>query len=258
MSRLSGFASFPFCFRLVFFVLFFAFLLIVDQSAAQNLKKVERKLEDLVDRGHLMPRHADAMLKTLHEMMEEEEGAWEEGIHEDEEHEHHHGVEEKRELMQQKVKHLEMEATEIEAKIKQAVESGELSREHAEEKMREVKQGLYDAHRELAEMKGRQLETRLKEAVENGKISKEDAHKKMEAFRREIKKKFEGAGDKHRVGGDTGLSQKRKELIAGVKKRLEIALDRGDITEQQAKKRMEGLMQRFRHEDEQRAKAEKK
>ena len=247
--------------RFSLIVMFCVLSLTVEQASAQNVKKIERKLEDLVDRGHMMPRHAHAMLRTLHEMIEEEEAAWEEK-HDDEldedrwdddEEEHLDVLEEKREYLQKKARNHRVEAEEIMQKIKQAVERGELSDEDARKKMNEVKQGVQQAHRELAEVKGALFAFELKEAVEDGELSEAEAHKKMEAMRRELKQQFEDHGDKNNDDVEVSLRQKREEIIGVARKRLKIALERGDITEQQAKERMEGMMQRFRQEDEKRS-----
>ena len=119
--------------------------------------------------------------------------------------------------------------------------------------MNEVKQGVQQAHRELAEVKGALFAFELKEAVEDGELSEAEAHKKMEAMRRELKQQFEDHGDKNNDDVEVSLRQKREEIIGVARKRLKIALERGDITEQQAKERKEGMMQRFRQEDEKRS-----
>ena len=254
MVSSASFFSIPDSIRFSLLAICFVFSLTVDYASAQNLKKVERKLEDLVDRGHLMPRHAHAMLETLHGMVDEEENAWEEGHHEDE----YHDIEEKREHIQEKLRNAEMEASEIKEKIKHAVESGELKKEEAREKMREAEMGVHHARLGLAEVEAHLLELELKQAVEDGELSEQNARKKMEAFRRELKRKFEGGGDKNPGEAGARLRKKRENLVQGVKKRMKIAVERGDITEQQAEERMKGLMQQFQQEDERRLEVEKK
>ena len=255
-SACCNLATFGLRFSLL--MIFFATSLAADQASAQNVKKVERKLEDLVDRGHLMPRHAHAMLRTLHEMMEDEEADWEEHDDDEDLDEYRHVLEEKQEYLQKEFRRQRMETEEIVEKIKQAVESGELSPEAARKKVQLDKQKVQQVQREMTEIKGGLLELELKEAVENGDLSEEDAHLKMAALRRELKQKFNDQSKENKNDAAEGLREKREEMIAGAKKRLKIAIERGDITEQQAKERMEGLMRRFKQEDEERMNDEEK
>ena len=240
----------------------FAFGLVLAPAAqeafAQNLRKVERKLEDLVDRGHLMPRHADAMLETLHEMVDAEEHSWEERrhdeerdeLHEREEQEYENDLLERREHLRERFREAKQEAGEIMKKVKQAFNNDDMTREELVEKKREIEEGVFHIHQELAKAEFELLEFRLKRAVEEGKISEEDARKKMETAHHELEEKFEGKGHARERDEADSKRQKREKIVAGLKKRLEIALDRGDITKEQAKERMKGLMRRFRQEDE--------
>ena len=98
-------------------------------------------------------------------------------------------------------------------KIKAAVESGEITREEAAQKIAGLKKrGGSSSHEALGK--------RLKAAVKAGKMTEEEAKAKFE----EMTKK---------VG-----NEKPNPGVEGVMKRLKIAVESGKITEEEAKTRM--------------------
>ena len=97
-------------------------------------------------------------------------------------------------------------------KIKAAVESGEITREQAAEKIKGLKKRGGAPSNEA-------LGKRLKAAVKAGKLTEEEAKAKFE----EMTKK--------------GTGKKPNSNLDGMVKRLKMAVDSGKITEEEAKKK---------------------
>ncbi len=139
-------------------------------------------------------------------------------------------------------------------RVENAVERGDLTREEADAKYREFRQQR--GEKEVAEADGSnrgdayliELRKELGAAVEAGKISREEAGKKFETAERTMRerigfrKRVEDAverGDLTRVEAEAkyrefgqGMAQRRD--WEGFKKRVEDAVERGDLTHEQA------------------------
>ena len=107
-------------------------------------------------------------------------------------------------------------------KIKAAVESGEITREQAAQKIACHKKLVGNTHEDL----GRKHKT----AVKAGKMTEEEAKAKFE----EMTKKISG--------------EKPNPDIEGVMKRIKMAVKSGKITEEEAKKRMAEFKKRLSSE----------
>ena len=118
-------------------------------------------------------------------------------------------------------------------RIRDAMESGELSAEEAKKKMMELRKMM--------------AEKRLRAAVESGELSEEEAKSKMMA----IKKKM--AGDKE--GEGASKKAMTEEKMRGMAKRIRDAVERGELSKEDAEKKMMELRKMMAGEKEGGAKA---
>jgi len=117
-------------------------------------------------------------------------------------------------------------------KIKAAVESGEITREEAAEKIAGLKKRGGASSNEA-------LGKRLKAAVKAGKLTEEEAKAKFAEMTKKSGKK------------------KPNPNLDGMVKRLKIAVDSGKITEEDAKKRMAEYKKRLSKEGAKKGKSKK-
>ena len=118
-------------------------------------------------------------------------------------------------------------------KIKAAVESGEITREQAAEKIAGLKKRGGASSNEA-------LGKRLKAAVKAGKLTEEEAKAKFAEMTKKSGKK------------------KPNPNLDGMVKRLKVAVDSGKITEEDAKKRMAEYKKRLSKEGAKKGKSKKK
>lgn len=205
-------------------------------AQAQDYEKVEKRLGKMVKKGIINGEQADAMMIALKDSVgNENENRWES---KDEE---------------KSISEADMEkmATEIEA----AVKSGELTREQARKKF-EYLNAKFSGDEKEDPMAG--MMRRLKMAVESGRITEQQAEERARAYKTELMKKHymeaegkikaaieagkisEEEAEIHRVRLREKMSEagaEKKDPMAGMKRRLEMAVESGRITEEQAKER---------------------
>ena len=143
--------------------------------------------------------------------------------------------------------------------LRRAVREGKMSEEDARRKMEEVERQIRsrfegrDKHdrggdeRKKVEAHLREVREKLHRAVREGKMSEEDARRKMEEVERDIRSRFEG-GDKRKRGGDERKRHEQREHgkddraweahIRGIWEQLQHAVKEGNISEEEARKKM--------------------
>ena len=228
-----------------------AFLVIPFGVAhAQNFEKVEKRLSKLVKKGHLSERQAEAMMRTLEEMAEEDEmredRERERREHRDRDHEHddYHGEEDDDD---------EYDESKWEAfgeRLKEMVEEGKLTREQAgqqweefEKKMKSEREEEKEKERagddddeERAEMseKDRGVGQRIRMAIRDGKITEEQGRERWQQYLKSRDKTDSPARE------DDDEDEERAEMSEkdrGVGQRIRMAIRDGKITEEQGRER---------------------
>ena len=145
------------------------------------------------------------------------------------------------------------------AKIKEAIESGRISREDGEKRLVERRRRMWpdadrdrgdrehderDRSRDDEERKRRRYEervARIKKAIDAGEISREDGEKRLASLRRVlVPEKSKDRGDRSR--GDEERKRRRYEEGAA---KIEEAIESGKISREDGKKRLGGLKRRL-------------
>ena len=132
----------------------------------------------------------------------------------------------------------------IEKRLRAAVESGELSEEEAKRKMMAIKkkmagdkEGEGASKKAMTEEKMRGMAKRIRDAMESGELSAEEAKKKMMELRKMM------AGDKM----DEKKSKKELSIedFEGIEKRLRAAVESGELSEEEAKRKMMAIKKKM-------------
>ena len=145
------------------------------------------------------------------------------------------------------------------AEIKEAIESGKISREDGEKRLVEMRRRMWpdadrdrgdrehderDRSRDDEERKRRRYEerdARIKKAIDAGEISREDGEKRLASLRRVlVPEKSKDRGDRSR--GDEERKRRRYEEGAA---KIEEAIESGKISREDGKKRLGGLKRRL-------------
>ncbi len=129
--------------------------------------------------------------------------------------------------------------------IEGAVERGEITREEADEKYREMKERMARErdrgdHRSDVRDRREDRRERVKEAVERGNITHEEADIKRRVIRERIGRQ---RGREH---GDRGAAARKK--WEGITKLIEEAVERGEITREEADERYREMKERMARE----------
>jgi beta-lactamase regulating signal transducer with metallopeptidase domain len=125
-------------------------------------------------------------------------------------------------------------------RVKNAVRRGEISEQEAEDKLDEVREKIFgdDEDDEIEARKRRYMGIveRVKDAVRRGEISEQEAENKLVEVRKEVFGDNEAEENDER-GVDDEMEERRERYMA-VERRVKAAVDRGDMSEVEAERKL--------------------
>ncbi len=138
----------------------------------------------------------------------------------------------------------------FERRVKNAVESGDLSRMDAEKKLVDMRRQLFgDSGQKRGDVAAKrrfsEVEREIKEAVRAGTLSKRDAEKKLLAVRKEM---FEGQRDdtkRDRKRGDESPMRDARRRFGEFEREIEAAVRDGKISKRDAQKKLVELREKM-------------
>lgn len=201
---------------------------------AQDFDKVKKKLDKSVKKGHLTEQQADVMMDTLRRMSDQDPE--EAGLKE--------------------------RMRDAGARIRDAIREGEITEAEGKAKLEGLRKrrlagiagGLEREHRSDDE-ELKEVLTRIKKAVAAGELSKEEAEEKVRLIKEKLakvlklkeKEKAKKAKDENARSGVEGLTGNwrgnlSEEKLKAISEKLRKAIAEGEITEEDAKRRLGRLL----------------
>lgn len=135
----------------------------------------------------------------------------------------------------------------VEKELMAAVKAGRVKEEDAKRRLGEMREHMFPnasggdekAVRNPREEYAR-VEEELKAMVEAGKISAEDARRRLIGFRERL-----GRGERERPSGDSDGGAELRRAYEGFERRIKAAVEKGDMTREEAARQLEGFKRRL-------------